>query len=470
MDVCLVLTHRCNLACHYCYAGDHHARRMEEAVLERAVALLYSDGADRAQLSFFGGEPFLRLDAMRRAVFLARAQAEARGAELSLQCTTNGTLLDGERVAFVRETGMRVTVSIDGVREAHELHRPRAGGGSSYDAAVAGLRALVAAGARPDALMVISPQTVPYVYRSVSWLWDEGIATVRANAVLDAPWDRGDRDELREQLWAVATEMVVRRRRGEGALFDPFAPALRRAAAPARAAAAPRRQVVVATGGHLYPCAPMVGEDRDGGPEAALRIGHLDDGGPAIARAVTARGAGCDSGKGCACAAYLETGDRSTAGPNGLWYGRLCDELGAAAAGALQPARRPAETARRPFLFGLAAAAGGVAIGAPALMRAGLFGDRASTGCELPVADRPAGDLRPLPPEVPVDGEMASPPEPDPEPDPEPPPDEAPPVPGQMLAPPPPPPPEEVMVRGELAAPPEDEPDGPVKGRLRRPD
>ena len=436
MDVCLVLTHRCNLACTYCYAGEHHRRQMEDRVADRAVDLLFADGADTAQLSFFGGEPFLRIDAMRRATERARRQAGERRARLILQCTTNGTVLDDDAVRFVRESGMRVTVSIDGVKEAHDLHRPRAGGGSSFDQCLRGLRALVAAGARPDAMMVISPQTVPYVYRSVSWLWSEGVETVRANCVLDADWTGRDRDELREQLWAVASEMVARRQRGEAALFEPFAGAMRRGRVhrgPAVPAGRDRQQVVVATEGNLYPCAPMVGEDRDAGPEAALRLGHLDDGSLKITSAVSKGGAGCDSGKGCACAAYLETGDRKTAGPNGLWYGRLCDELGGAAAAAL--GRPRLEAGRRPFLIGLAAALGGASIGVPAL--SALFADDngSKTGCERKVAT----------PDEPM-----------------------PPPPGQMLAPPPPPPPDE-MVDGDMAAP-EPEPREMVKGQMRMPD
>ena len=446
MDVCLVLTHRCNLACHYCYAGEHHRRQMADRVADRAVDLLFADGADTAQLSFFGGEPFLRLDAMQRAVLRARRRAAERQGRLLLQCTTNGTVLDEEAVRFVRESGMRVTVSIDGVKEAHDLHRPRAGGGSSFEQCVRGLRALVAAGARPDALMVLSPQTVPYAYRSVSWLWSEGVSTVRANVVLDADWRASDRDELREQLWAVTSEMVARRQRGEQALFEPFAGAMRRGRGPrdpALPARRERQQIVVATEGNLYPCAPMVGEDRDGGAEAALRIGHLDDGAASIARQVARRGAGCDvGGKACACAAWLETGDRDTAGPNGLWYGRLCDELGTAAAAALAGPR--VHPGRRPFLIGLAAALGGASIGVPAL--SALFAEEEKrTGCKLPVSSpAPAPEVQPA-------GGVGAPPEP-------------PPPPGQMVAAPPPEP--EVEVDGLMRSP---EPREIVKGNMKAP-
>ena len=78
------------------------------------------------------------------------------------------------------------------------------------------------AGVPVDAMMVISPQTVPYVYQSASWLWTEGVKTIRANLVLDAPWYTTDREELVEQLRAVSWELLSRRQSGEAVVFDPF--------------------------------------------------------------------------------------------------------------------------------------------------------------------------------------------------------------------------------------------------------
>jgi uncharacterized protein len=448
MDVCLVLSHRCNLACSYCYAGEHHKTDMDEATLDRAVDLLYSDGADTAELSFFGGEPFLAFEAMQRAVARAETAAASRGRRLTLQCTTNGAALRTEHIAFIRGSRMRTTVSIDGIQEAHDLQRPTAGGGSSWPRVVAGLRALRAAGCRPDAMMVISPQTAPYVYRSVSWLWADGIETVRANLVLDAPWQPSERAELREQTFAVASELTARRGRGEPVSFEPFIPAMRRVVAPRPRGrrAAPPASVVVAPSGRLYPCAPMVGEDRPDGREASVRIGHLDDGPAAIAARITCDGAGCDDGSGCACAAYLETGDRRTAGPNGLWWAALCDELGSQAGRALAAGPRPLAPAvkppsRRPFVVGLAAALGGLSIGVPALL--GLARSEPSSSCPMPPE---SGALR-----------YAQPPPGEP----------SPPPPGQLLAPPPPDLELELDgVDGRLLAPPPPEP-LPVKGNLR---
>ncbi|HEV8323658.1 MAG TPA: radical SAM protein [Myxococcota bacterium] len=475
MDVTLVLTHRCNLACHYCYAGEHFRQEMDDATLARAVDLLFADRADVAQLSFFGGEPFLAFDTMRRAVALAQAHAAALGRRLLLQCTTNGSLLGAEQVEFVARTGMRVTVSLDGVQEAHDLNRPRAGGGSSFAPVHRGLRALIDAGARPDVMMVVTPATAPFVFRSVRWLWDEGVATVRANLSLRAPWDLPARAALRDELTAVGREQLARLLRRATVSFQPFEAGLRDAASGgARAldaaavgtsavrcgtARSPLRgQVVVGTGGHLYPCSPMVGEDRDAGPEAAMRIGHLADGAAALVARVVRDGAGCGDGRACACAAYLETGDRASGGANGLWFGRLCAELGAAVGVALAEARRrvaeedtrertlpptPAPT-RRNLLRGLLVG-GGVALAGGAAASF-LFG-RTSGDLAPPPPDHVTAGGAGTPPQVDVDGDLDA-----PDFDDDPPADVAPAVPND---------PDEPMVRGEVAAPPKAPPKPP---------
>jgi uncharacterized protein len=429
MDVALILTHRCNFACGYCYAGEHHKTDMEPGVLERAVDLLFADGADTVQLSFFGGEPFLAFDAMVRATELAEARAAREGKHLLLQCTTNGSLIRDEHVRFVREHGMRVTVSIDGVREAHDANRPCAGGRASFDQAFGGLRRLLDAGAACDAMMVITPQTAQHTYLSVSFLWSEGVRTVRANVALGAPWPSEDRRELREQLVSIGWELLARRLRGEEGTFEPFEREIRARTSGGTAAAPPRSRVVVATSGNLYPCAPMVGEDRDGGREAALRLGHLDDGLDAIAARVSCDGARCEKGGGCECSAYLETGDRKTPGAMGRWYGAVCQQIGATIAEALASHRarqRAPKRGRRRLLVGIAAVLGAAAVAAPLAM--GLMDD------EEPEALRPCQLRRNFREETFVGGDVSEPP---------------PPAPGEMSAPPPPPEPVEI-VDGEL--------------------
>lgn len=484
MDVTLVLTHRCNLDCTYCYAGEHHRTDMDDATVDEAVDLLFSDGCDEAQLSFFGGEPFLARDAMERAVARATWRAEQAGARLNLQCTTNGAALRSDDIAYIRATDMRVTVSIDGVREAHDVSRPRAGGASSFDQVHGGLRQLVAAGARPQAMMVITPATVPFVYRSVCWLWDEGVRRVLANIDLTASWDDADRHELEQELLTVGWELMARHSRGERVEFDPFGDMAAGDARQRSSHAAPERQVVVATGGNLYPCAPMVGDDRDTPERQRVRMGSLADGPEAIAARVNAEGTRCNSGGACECAAFLETGDRMRGGSMGMWYGRTTREIGASISAGIEADRRRAalgvddeETVeekppllrRRGFLAGLAVAAGGVALGGAAYLARGIGERQDRVAGELGASpyvetETPGGCPPVLDAEIDTEGiqmtaglvsPKAEPPEPPPR-DPKPVDvDDRRPAPGRLARPKPPPPPEaarRLETRGQLRA------------------
>jgi MoaA/NifB/PqqE/SkfB family radical SAM enzyme len=388
---------------------------MDESTLRKALEFLYFDEPEEpAQLSFFGGEPFAASELMKKAIEIAQSKAYIARRELVLQCTTNGTLIGEEQVEMIKACGMHVTVSIDGVREAHEMNRPKSGGQSSFDEAFRGLQRLLQGGANVDVLMVVTPKTAPFLFRSVAWFWDQGVARVRANLDLTTSWSPTDRSELQEELKAAAREQLARRMAGHQVSFEPFEPGLNDWAATRSGTCmggesspevVEREQIVVSTRGTLYPCAPMVGEDRDQGREAALRLGHIDDGASVIAARVRQQGAGCDRGGACACAAYLETGDRYSGGKMGLWFGAACAELGKAVAaglgteprqptaGLVYPPRqeepRPERRTRRQILQGMAVAASGIGlVGAGAYGLQRLFARRGD--CDLPQVLFPA--------------------------------------------------------------------------------
>lgn len=105
MKVCLVLTHQCNLACSYCYAGEKFNRHMSEDTAWQGLKLLLSEDDD-LELSFFGGEPFLRFDTMVKVSRTARKAAALNHRKLTIQVTTNGTILEERH--YLRRTAAQV--------------------------------------------------------------------------------------------------------------------------------------------------------------------------------------------------------------------------------------------------------------------------------------------------------------------------------------------------------------------------
>src|SRR5690606_17946740 len=122
----VVVTMQCNMACAYCHeSGQRGPARMSAETAQRVGRFLRERAAEgryeRLVLYFYGGEPLLNIDAMEA---VCRAIAEG-GVPFEARFPTNGTLLDGDRMARLRALSaeVRIQVSLDGPRPVQEGRR-----------------------------------------------------------------------------------------------------------------------------------------------------------------------------------------------------------------------------------------------------------------------------------------------------------------------------------------------------------
>ncbi len=317
LDVALVLTHACNLACTYCYTGEKKRVRMPAEVARRGLAVALSTAAAagaRLQLTFFGGEPLLEHELLLSIAGEARERSESEGVPLLLQVTTNGTLLTAALVEQLAALRVHVAISLDGGPAQHDALRPMAGGGASWAAAHRGLALLLAQRERSpfDVIAVVDPRTVEALGEGVRTLLDEGVDALTLNLNFGAPWSDTALAQLESQLELVAALQLAWLRRGRWVRIQPLESALRSIAAVGRVAppscSAGVRRLAIAPSGRIYGCARAVGEDT-----GARALGHLDQGLPAP-RAL---------GPGCACASAEESGDPTVAGPAQLRHDHI---------------------------------------------------------------------------------------------------------------------------------------------------
>ena len=132
----------CNLDCTYCFylskqqlAGGPGGGHMHDDVLEHFVRdYIESVTGDEVVFSWQGGEPTLMgLDFFRKVVALQRRYAR-HGQRIENDLQTNGTLLDEEWGAFLKEHRFLVGLSIDGPREIHDHFRVTKQGKPTFDA------------------------------------------------------------------------------------------------------------------------------------------------------------------------------------------------------------------------------------------------------------------------------------------------------------------------------------------------
>ena len=134
MNLTLHLTTACNMRCGYCYAPPRPGEGMSLEVAEQAMDLaLRSGGGDPVGLAFFGGEPLVELPRLEAIVASAEARAARGEGPVRFKLTTNGLAMDDAFLDWAEAHRVKVAVSVDGVRAAHDAHRRLPGGGPSFD-------------------------------------------------------------------------------------------------------------------------------------------------------------------------------------------------------------------------------------------------------------------------------------------------------------------------------------------------
>lgn len=137
--LCLHVAHDCNLACKYCFAGEgeYHGPRglMSLDVAKKAVDFIIKHSGHRKNLEvdFFGGEPLMNWDVVKETVTYARQREKECGKNFRFTMTTNGILLDDEKIDYLNENMYNVVLSLDGRKAVNDKMRPTPNGKGSYD-------------------------------------------------------------------------------------------------------------------------------------------------------------------------------------------------------------------------------------------------------------------------------------------------------------------------------------------------
>lgn len=147
--MCLHMAHDCNLGCKYCFAGQGEFNGpkalMSFEVGKAAIDYLIANSKNRRNLEidFFGGEPLMNFDVVKQLVEYGNKQAEKYGKVFRFTITTNGILLDDEKIDYINKNMYNVVLSLDGRKETNDTMRPTKSGKGSYDIIVPKFQKLV---------------------------------------------------------------------------------------------------------------------------------------------------------------------------------------------------------------------------------------------------------------------------------------------------------------------------------------
>ena len=137
--MCLNMTHDCNLRCEYCFAsqGTYNGEKafLSYETGKKAFDFLVKSSGKRRNLEvdFFGGEPLMNFETIKKLVDYGRSLEKDNNKHFRFTITTNGVLLDDEKINYINENMDNVVLSIDGRKEKNDRMRKTANDKGSYD-------------------------------------------------------------------------------------------------------------------------------------------------------------------------------------------------------------------------------------------------------------------------------------------------------------------------------------------------
>lgn len=275
--LCLHVAHTCNLNCEYCFAsqGKYHGERalMPYEVGKRALDFLIENSGSRHNLEvdFFGGEPLMNFEVVKKLVKYAREQEKLYNKNFRFTLTTNGLLIDDDVIAFVNKEMSNVVLSLDGRKEVHDSLRKTISGQGSYDIIIPKFKKLVKARGGKNYYIrgTFTHNNIDFL-KDILHMADLGFTELSMEPVVCAPNEpyaltEEDLPILKEQYELLAKEMIKRDSENRDFTFYHYMLDLTHGPCIYKrisGCGSGTEYLAVTPWGDLYPCHQFVGDEK----------------------------------------------------------------------------------------------------------------------------------------------------------------------------------------------------------------
>lgn len=299
MNLVLSLTERCNLRCTYCYYKVSHEARslvMSNDIMEAAIRLAFERTLSLNQrflnITFFGGEPLLCMDSIRRGVELAKGLVHEQFGEdvllgpptsnttspkfrLRFAVNTNATLLNEDIIEYLKREKFRIYLSLDGPESHHNICRRQVGGEGSFKLIEPHIPVLT----KLDTvvLSVVTRDNMRSLTDAVRWMQAQGFRNMTAAVDFDGKWTGEEFDVLAAEYEKLAEFWLELKRRNVpfylGTIQDKLKFRLTGQRHRTSSCQVAEGIVACAANGNLFPCTRFITSK----PDAPYILGNVFD-------------------------------------------------------------------------------------------------------------------------------------------------------------------------------------------------
>lgn len=275
--LCLHVAHSCNLNCAYCFAsqGKYQGERalMSFETGKRALDFLVENSGTRRNLEvdFFGGEPLMNWDVVKKLVEYARSIEKEKGKNFRFTLTTNGLNIDDDVIEFSNREMSNVVLSLDGRKEVHDRYRVDYKGKGSWDIIVPKFQRFVKErGGKNYYMRGTFTHANPDFLEDIKQMLDLGFNELSMEPVVCAAGDPSelteqDKEIVFEQYEKLAELMLQRDKQGKPFTFYHYMIDLKGGPCIYKrisGCGSGTEYMAVTPWGDLYPCHQFVGDEK----------------------------------------------------------------------------------------------------------------------------------------------------------------------------------------------------------------
>ncbi len=284
--LCLHIAHTCNLNCSYCFAsqgkyqGDRALMSFETGKAALDFLIKNSGTRHNLEVDFFGGEPLMNWDVVKKLVEYARSIEKDYNKNFRFTLTTNGVLIDDDVIDFCNREMSNVVLSLDGRKEVHDRFRVNYDGKGSYETVVPKFQEFVKRRNNKDYYIrgTFTHNNTDFT-NDIFHMADLGFTELSMEPVVCPPGDpyaltEDDITALFQQYELLATEMIKRKKEGKGFTFYHYMLDLKNGPCIYKrisGCGSGTEYMAVTPWGDLYPCHQFVGDE-------AYKLGNIYDG------------------------------------------------------------------------------------------------------------------------------------------------------------------------------------------------
>lgn len=290
----LVVTHRCCMACRYCFVQQENCDMTYETAVKAAHFLIENGKAAKntPNITFFGGEPLLMWDdIIKPLVLYVRNELQT---PFSFSITTNGALITDEILDFLKEYRVSIHLSIDGDKETQDYNRPLYSGESSFDVLYPKMRAIITRFPTTVFRSTITQPTCGLTWNNIKFAIDNDFKTFYTVPNVFEKWSEENKALLKVQIREYSDYYINSYRMGKIPIrFTSLEEAMKRiihintaaktgeyrvrdyCLACGKCGLGSTKSCAISPDGNLYACQEMTSNEE---PDSIFYIGNLDTG------------------------------------------------------------------------------------------------------------------------------------------------------------------------------------------------